>query len=192
VRPLLCTTLLWLFGHGAALAQNSKFEADPAQSRVTFSVDSTLHQVHGTFHLERGVVEFDPRGTQISGLIVVAAGSGVSGDEKRDRHMTSDILEATKFAEVTFSPKHLTGEIALIGDSTTQVNGVLTLHGSPHDLTVPLQVHIDGNTCTAKTQFAIPYVHWGMKDPSTFILRADKEVRMEITLVGQLSTIRQQ
>jgi hypothetical protein len=54
-------------------------------------------------------------------------------------------------------------------------------------VTVPVQIHIDGKTCTRKTRFVIPYVKWGLKDPSTFLLRVDKEVEMEIALVGQLS-----
>jgi hypothetical protein len=82
----------------------------------------------------------------------------------------------------------MVGSISAIGDSVVQVEGVFTLHGAPHDLTVPMQIHIGGTTCTAKTRFMIPYVKWGLKDPSTFLLRVDKEVGMEITLVGQLSS----
>ena len=33
---------------------------DPAQSAVHYTVDSTLHTVHGTFALIRGTVQFDP------------------------------------------------------------------------------------------------------------------------------------
>jgi polyisoprenoid-binding protein YceI len=171
------------------LAESSRFEADPAQSKVAFRVGGTMHEVHGTFHLGSGNVTFGPG--QISGLIVVSAASGVSGSDTRDRRMTTSILEAPHFAEATFRPEHLTGEIAPTGGSSVQVTGVLTLHGTPHDLTVPLEVHIDGKTCTANTRFIIPYIEWGLKNPSTFLLKVDKEVAMEVTLVGQLSTSEQ-
>jgi polyisoprenoid-binding protein YceI len=192
VRSLLATILLGLSSLCAAQGQSSRLIADPALSKVTFSVGSTLHQVHGSFHLQSGAVNFNRHGSQVSGLIVVAAASGDTGNVSRDKRMTSAILEAAKFAEVTFRPTHLIGEIVPSGDSTAQINGVLTLHGTPHDLTVPLEVHIDGNTCTAKSRFTIPYVKWGIKDPGTFILRVDKDVQMEVALVGQLSSVTQQ
>lgn len=52
------------------------------------------------------------------------------------------------------------------GDSTLQVRGTFTLIGKPHDITVPMTVHVDGNQYTAKGSFTIPYVEWGMKNPS--------------------------
>jgi len=33
---------------------------DPAQSKVHWTVDSTLHTVHGTFALKSGTMHFDP------------------------------------------------------------------------------------------------------------------------------------
>jgi polyisoprenoid-binding protein YceI len=146
-----------------------------------------LHSVHGSFHVESGTVQFDPGSPQISGSIVVAAGSGKSGNDTRDHKMSTDILNASKFTEATFVPRHMNGSLAANGDSTVQVDGVFTLHGTPHDLTVPMQIHIDGKACTAKTHFVVPYVKWGLKDPSTFLLRVDKEVAMDITLTGQLA-----
>lgn len=191
MRVHLGAVLLGLLGFSTALAQSTKLVIDPAQSKVAFSLGDVLHQVHGTFQVQSGMVEFDHGSPQLSGLIVVVAGSGKSGNNTRDRRMTFDILDAPHFAEATFSPRHLSGEIAPGGDSAVQMNGVLMLHGTPHDLTVPIQIQVDGKTCTAKTRFTIPYVKWGLKDPSTFILRVDKEVEMDITLVGQLSTLMQ-
>jgi hypothetical protein len=99
-------------------------------------------------------------------------------------------LEAPEFSEATFSPRRMDGAIAATGDSIVQVEGVFTLDGAPHDLTLPMRIHVDGANRTAKTRFTIPYVKWGLKDPSTFLLRVDKEVDMETTLAGQLSELR--
>lgn len=75
------------------------------------------------------------------------------------------------FAEISFAPKSYQGTIAPSGDSTIQVTGVLTLHGAPHDLTLPMQLHIDGASLTAKGHLTVPYVQWGLKDPSIFVLK---------------------
>ena len=64
---------------------------------------------------------------------------------------------------------------------------VFTLHGAPHDLTVPMQVHIEGTALAAKTHFQVPYVQWGLKDPSIFILKVAKVVDIDLTLGGTLS-----
>jgi hypothetical protein len=44
------------------------------------------------------------------------------------------------------------------GDSTIQVIGTFTFHGTPHDLSVSRQIYTDRTTCTAKTHLTVPYV----------------------------------
>ena len=34
--------------------------------------------------------------------------------------------------------------------------------------------------------FALPYVSWGMKNPSTFVLRVDEKVAIEIHAAGRV------
>jgi len=84
-------------------------------------------------------------------------------------------------------PESFTGNLLASGDSTIQLTGTFTLHGTPHDLTVPMQIHSDGTNLTAKTHFTVPYVQWGLKDPSIFILKVAKEVDIDLTLVGRIS-----
>jgi polyisoprenoid-binding protein YceI len=136
--------------------------------------------------VQSGAIDFDRSRQSISGLVVVTAGSGNSGDQGRDKKMNTDVLDVSHFAEVSFVPKSYQGALAATGDSTIQVSGVFTLHGTPHDLTVPMQIHIDGATLTAKTHFTVPYVKWGLKDPSIFILKVAKEVDIDLTLIGSL------
>jgi polyisoprenoid-binding protein YceI len=172
----------------AAFAQHQIFTVNPDASQVSFALAGSGHHVNGTFHVQSGSVDFDRSGPKISGSVVVAAGSGNSGDNGRDRKMNSDVLDSAHFAEVTFAPQSYQGTIAPSGDSTIQVTGTFTLHGASHDLTVPMQIHIDGNNCTAKTHFTVPYVKWGLKDPSIFILKVAKDVEIDLSLVGQLSS----
>jgi polyisoprenoid-binding protein YceI len=170
-----------------ACAQHQTFSVAPDSSQVAFALAGTGHHVNGVFHVQSGTVDFDPAASKISGSIVVAAGSGNSGEPSRDKKMNSDVLDVAHYSEVTFAPKSYQGTIAASGDSTIQVTGTLTLHGTPHEITVPMQIHIDGNNLTAKTHFVVPYVQWGLKDPSIFILKVAKEVDIDLTLAGRVA-----
>ena len=176
-----------LFIAPAAFAQHQTFTVTPDSSQVAFALAGTGHHVNGTFHVQSGTVDFDLGAKKISGSVVVAAGSGNSGEPSRDKKMNSDVLDVAHFAEVTFAPTSYQGTIATSGDSTIQVTGTFTLHGTPHDLTAPMQIHIDGRSLTAKTHFVLPYVQWGLKDPSVFILKVAKEVDIDLTLVGSVT-----
>jgi polyisoprenoid-binding protein YceI len=167
-------------------AQGQIFTVDPAASKVAFSLTGS-HAVSGTFHVQSGTVDFDRTAAKISGSVVVGAASGNSGEASRDKKMNSEVLDVAHFAEISFVPQSYQGTLAAAGDSTIQVTGVFTLHGAAHGLTVPMQVHIDGNKLTASTHFSVPYVSWGLKDPSIFILKVAKEVGIDLTLSGQVS-----
>jgi polyisoprenoid-binding protein YceI len=177
--PLLCTSF--------ALAQHQTLTVNPAASTVAFTLASNHDTTTGTFHVDKGTVDFDRSSPKLTGLIVVAATSGNSGNDGRDKKMFKDVLEAAKYSDITFAPESYTGTLAPTGDSTLQVTGVFTLHGTPHPLTVPMHLHIDGTTCIAKTHFQVPYVQWGLKDPSWFVFKVAKEVDVDLSLSGSLA-----
>ena len=101
--------------------------------------------------------------------------------------MNKDILKVDQYTTVSFAPKAYTGTIAPSGDSTIQVNGMFTLLGAPHDLTIPMHIHIDGSKATARAQFVVPYVQWGLKNPSFMFWKAENDVTIGLNLVGQVS-----
>ena len=92
-----------------------------------------------------------------------------------------------QYTTVSFAPKTYTGTIAPSGDSTIQVSGVFTLIGIAHDLTIPMQIHMDGSKAMARAQFVVPYVQWGLKNPSFLIWKAENDVAIDLNLVGQIS-----
>jgi hypothetical protein len=73
------------------------------------------------------------------------------------------------------------GKVALDGDSQVQVHGIFGIHGAEHELLVPAQVRMTPGQAGATLKFQVPYVKWGMKNPSTFVLRVKDTVEIDIT-----------
>jgi polyisoprenoid-binding protein YceI len=169
-----------------ASAQEAVLELDPAQTQVAFTLGDVLHTVHGTFKLKSGTIHFDPATGHASGQVVVDATSGDSGSHGRDRKMHKEVLESAQYPEATFTPEQIQGQFSPHGDFQVQVQGIFKLHGADHTLTLVFQVHVDGDQLTASTNFSIPYVNWGLKNPSTFILRVDETVQIDIHTTGRI------
>lgn len=173
-----------LLACAAAMAQ-TQYHIDPVKSRVQFTLGGA-HEVKGTFQVSSGDISFDSKTGEMKGSVQVAA-SGTSDNKSRDKKMRKNQLKVLSFPEITFSPSRFTGALNDPGDSSVQVQGTFTLLGKPHEITVRMTVHIAGNQCRATGSFVVPYVEWGMKDPSFFILREAKEVKVDLRFDGTLS-----
>jgi len=171
----------------AALAQHQTFIVNPDASEVKITLKTTHELVNGAFHIQSGSIDFDRSNPKMAGSVVVLSGSGKTGNDSRDKKMNKDILKVEQYATVSFEPKTYTGAIALSGDSNLQVTGVFTLLGTPHEITIPILVHLEGTTATAKAHFVVPYVQWGLKNPSFLIWKADDDVAIDLSLTGRVS-----
>lgn len=172
----------------SATAQELVFQLDPAQSTVSYTVDATMHTVHGTFRLKPSSVLFDPQTGAASGAFIVDATSGESGNDGRDKKMHKDVLESAKYPEIRFTVQRFQGTLPPSGTSPTQLTGTLTLHGGDHPMTVAAPVEFTNGHATADVHFVVPYVQWGLKDPSTLFLRVSKTVDINVHAVGTLVT----
>lgn len=175
-----------LLGVPALRAQGSSVRVDPSQTKIEFTLGSTLHTVHGTFALKSSSIRYDPASGSISGAIVVDATTGESGNTGRDQRMHREILESGKYPDIVFTPEQIKGTVAPSGTSHVEVSGKFRLHGQDHDFTLPIDVSAEGPKLRLSTHFVIPYIAWGLKNPSTFILRASDKVEVEIHATGQL------
>jgi polyisoprenoid-binding protein YceI len=171
----------------AAPAQNLVLQFDPTASTVHFSLDAALHTVHGTFQLKAGKLQFDPASGRVVGEIVVDAKSGDSGNGMRDRKMHKEVLESERYPEILFRFNHIEGAVAARGKSSIKVNGVFSVHGTDHEITVPTEVDMSGAHWTASAHFTIPYAKWGIKNPSTFFLHVSDAVEIDVVAAGNLT-----
>jgi len=186
---IACGLLLWSAAH--SFAQEVVFNFDPAQTRVEYTLGDILHTVHGSFQLKNGFIKFDQATGEAGGLIVVDATSGASGSEGRDHRMHKEILESQRYPEITFVPRRVQGQVADQGNSVLAMEGLLTLHGSQHPINIAVRVNPARDVLNAETQFEIPYVKWGLKNPSTFILRVSSTVNIRIRASGRLQVARE-
>jgi polyisoprenoid-binding protein YceI len=176
-----------LFALQGAKAENLSIDLDKAKTKISFVLTDVLHTVHGTFQLNSGHVVFNPDTGEIKGDLSVDAASGESGSAARDRRMTKDILEAQRYPEARFTATKLTGSFIPSDTSSVQVTGSFTIHGQAHELVIPMQIRLSQDEITATGKFTVPYVQWGMKNPSNFLLKVNDKVEVDITAVGHLT-----
>jgi polyisoprenoid-binding protein YceI len=175
-----------------ALAQNRSLKVllDPAQTQIHWKVSSGLHPTHGTFKLKSGEFLFNPATGVAEGEILVDATTGESGNAARDKRMHDEVLESNRYPAIFFHPTQLKGTFKT-GEGTQDLvaDGTFNIHGADHPLQLPLKVQISAETVTATTQFTVPYVAWGMKNPSKFLLRVGKQVDIEVTAKGSIKQV---
>ncbi|SDF75418.1 YceI family protein [Terriglobus roseus] len=170
-----------------AVAQHNTFTLDSDSSSVRMTLNTTREVVNGTFRVQACSIEFEPNSSAMSGAVTVLAGSGKTGNDTRDKKMTKSILQAGQYTTVSFAPKAYSGTIPQYASSTIEVTGTFTLLDKPHDMTIPMQIVVDRSKATAKAHFVVPYVQWGLKNPSFLFWKAENDVVIDLSLVGQIS-----
>jgi polyisoprenoid-binding protein YceI len=186
VLHVALTFVVFVLLSSTASAQESTVKLDPAQTTIEFTLDSTLHTVHGTFKLKSGHISFDTSTGNASGEIIVDATSGDSDNKGRDKKMHQEILESEKYPEIVFTPEHVKGAVNPQGVSQVELSGLFRIHGQDHEITMIFEVQPPaGDKVQGSTRFSVPYIQWGIKSPSTFLLRASDTVEIAVHATGQ-------
>src|SRR5262249_11550663 len=183
-RGILSLAILCFSAVAPAQSGQIRLQFSPADTSIKFTIGDILHTMHGSFQLKRGEVEYDYVGDAVRGTLVADATSGQSGNRSRDRRMHQEILETAKFPEIIFRPDRVEGTVANSGSSTVQVHGIFSIHGSDHELTLPVRLQVFPDHWVADSHFTIPYVKWGIKNPSRFFLRVSESVEIDVHATG--------
>jgi len=170
-----------------ARAEEQVLELDPAATLVHFTVGATGHDVHGTFHVTSGSVRFDPATGAASGEIRVDALSAETGNGSRDKTLRNDVLETARFPLFVFTPEQLAGALPESGAATVELRGTVQMHGASHSLALPAEVRREGDRITLAADFPVPYVEWGLHNPSFLFLRVDDVVQVHLEGQGSLA-----
>ena len=171
---------------GRAAAAPATLRLDPQASRVRFDLDALAHTIHGSLRVVRGEVRFDVDTGEAAGEIVVDARSAETGNGSRDRTMHAEVLESQRYAEIVFVPSRISGRLAAPGESDLELAGTMRIHGGEHPVTLKVHAAVTGTTLKATAPLSVPYVEWGLEDPSNLILRVAKQVDVHLEAQGTL------
>jgi len=170
----------------SGFAQKVTVRLDPDQTEIKWTLTDTLHVIHGTFKLKSGMMMFDPKTGIAEGEILVDAASGASGNSMRDSAMKKKVLETDKYPAVFFHPAKAAGEPRPGNLQDMTIDGTFNIHGVDHALRMGVKVQMDGDKVIAITHFVVPFVDWGMKDPSNFALKVGKQVDVDVVAHGTI------
>jgi len=161
----------------------------PDNTKVEWTLTDVLHTVRGTFQVKRGSLRLDPGSGKAGGEVVVDVASGASGSGARDNRMHKNILESALFPEAVFVPDRVEGKLAPSGASRVKVHGLMGIHGGHHEVIMDVCANVAQGRMTAEISFDVPYVDWGLKDPSTLFLKVDKKVHVTMHVNAMLQGV---
>jgi polyisoprenoid-binding protein YceI len=167
-------------------AETRTLVLDPAASKVGFTLPATGHDVEGMLALKSGRISFDPQTGEASGEITIDLKSAQTGNKSRDKTMHEEVLETPSHPVAVFRAEKLRGTVAPSGSSQVTLDGTLNFHGADHKISLPAKVDVQNGRLKTETRFPIPFVEWGLKDPSVAFLRVQKSVQVHVSAEGRL------
>jgi len=173
----------------AADSRVGVLELDPSKTLIEFKLGGSLHATRGKFQLKRATIKADGSSGNAEGIVVVDATSGDSGEKMRDDRMKGSVLETNLYPEITFVPRRIEAHLDSGGAFSGRLEGVLKLHGEDHELSIDTQGTLVGDDLVATAHFSVPYVEWGLHDPSVLFLRVDKSVDIDIATAGHVNWV---
>lgn len=188
MRHAIAATFLFtaLLAPGTARASQQVLSFEPDSSEITFLLEATGHNVEGSLYLRDGELRLDPATGQASGTVVIDATRAESGNDSRDKTMRNKVFEVEAHPLISFGAERFEGQLPASGKGQITIHGTVSIAGGDHPLSLPVEVEVAAGRFDGTTTFTVPYVEWGMHDPSILFLRVAKEV--EVTFKGQGTT----
>jgi len=158
----------------------------PEKTQATFRVRAMLFDIDGVLALGLAQIRFDPATGAASGQITVDLRESKTGSRLRDWEMHKRVFETERYPLAVFRADHMLGTLAPSGTSNLVLAGIVTMHGAEHAMVVPVRATVSGDTFSAEALFEIPYVAWGLRDPSLLFLRVAHVAVVSVKVGGDL------
>lgn len=179
-------SVLCALAPAALSAEEHTFALDAENTKLSFELGATGHDVHGLLFATAGELHFDTETGTASGELRLDSRLTATGNKKRDKTMHKKVLKSEEHPLIVFRAERIEGDVAVSGTSEFDVIGTVELLGAVHDLTLHTVAEIQDGEVSAKVTLEVPFVEWGLHDPSMLVLRVAKVVQVSIDARGTL------
>ena len=164
----------------AVRAESGELELAPDKTQIHFELGATLHSVEGTLRLVRGDLRFDTTSGRADGSLVIDARSAETGIARRDHTLHEEVLESERYPEIVFTAERIELTRSSPERGEVVVSGRVTLRGEEHPLRIPAHLERVDDDIHITSTFKVPYVAWGLRDVSNWVLHVDDEVVVHV------------
>src|SRR5678815_1899763 len=176
-----CIVALVILIHGVGAPRS--YTIDPARSRATIEVGKSgvfsfaaghTHEVEARTIAGTLTVDLDdPARSTVQVTVDASAlrvtGKGESADDVPKVQETmagAQVLDVRSYPTITFASTSIAVKGRTSTTLETTVSGQLTIRNVTHPISVPVSVHIDGQTLSATGKFPVKQSEFGMKPVS--------------------------
>ena len=184
MRGVLVAALVALAAPAAA--DSFRLALDPASTEIVFTLGARLHTVHGRFALASGAIAFDPQTGAASGEVGVDATSGDTGIARRDRVMHEQVLDSAHHGLLVLRPERIEPARREADALAGTLFGRLEVRGAEHPIAIPFEASRHGERAELTARFEVPWVAWGLPDPSNLLLSVEKTLTVDVRARGTL------
>jgi len=202
----LLALLLILSGTPAPVADEAAdtgakvFVVDPEGSEVTFLMETTWHEVHGTARGITGTIE-SAGGSLFADAVVtfvVDATTMETGNGRRDKTMHADYMMTSEWPRITFrstAPPVLLGKdagggaVSLgkepgadAGAVSFELAGDLTVRSETRGVILSLTARPDGDGWVVTGEHIVSLRDYGIPDPSIFLNKVQDAVKVTFSV----------
>ncbi len=169
------------------MAEPFRLVLDPAATEISFTLDATLHTVRGSFALATGEIAFDPDTGAASGEIRIDARSGDTGIDRRDRVMHEEVLDSARHPLLVLRPERVEVSRREADALAGTLFARFEVRGESHPIAIPFTGTRQDERARITAQFDVPWVAWGLPDPSNVLLSVEKMLAVAVSASGTLA-----
>ena len=187
MRPAFVTLAL-VAASLPVLAEQMTFVLDAERSEVRIRLGATLHTVPGSAPVGASTLTWDTETGVASGQVVIQSADLDTGIDARNAKMHDLVLKTLEHPEISFEATGFELRQPGTDEMRFVLKGTLTLVGTSHEIELESHARRRGDdSWKARADLNVPYVEWGLEDPSMALFGVDKHVAVEVKAIGTLT-----